>query len=633
MRSHAGKTDRPLNSPRGKTAAALPHETKRELLAQIEFYRRRERELLALYDFTFDLNRARGSTELLRTIVHRARGFIGSDICYLTSFDPRRRDFFVSFIEGAVSKDFVNVRIPDNLGSCKPIVENKLSFVTEDYQKEARFIHDARVDAALQAEGIVSMAGVPLLLEDTVLGILYVADRKSRSYQPEEIALLVSLASHSALAMQNAHLFEESQNALRVLKRTTDEVQSAITVHEQLTELVAKGGELDELANRMAAVLSAEIMILDLDYTPAVYAKPDDATGRSLDQLVRKRADSRLISALAESRWNGKSVSIAESKANNIRGVAIIGASQVLGGMLISRQKPMTDSEIRTFERGAIVTGIVLLSRDRLEQSHDQELSYLLTALREGRLEATRSLAVHAKNAGISSEAPLSLMVVEAGITAPAIDSRRVLRGLPILSAIIENRTIVFCETGRVSDIAERLQSIVQNESGVRPSIAVASIDSLNECWAAHDLAVRCLRLADALGRRGSIVQASSLSVFATLFADHTKDQLTAFIDATIGPLLLHDRAKTTQVTDTMRLFLDLGSNVSLVAKKLKIHENTVRQRLETAKRLLGLNSLSERTFEIHAALTLHFLKGEVKGWRHPPNRSDAKAINIPRSA
>jgi DNA-binding PucR family transcriptional regulator len=604
-------TDRSSGST--KSGAIRSNDIRRQLEARIDYYRRREKELLALHDFTFALNRARGSTELLRAIVNRARSFIGSDICYLSSFDSQRKDFFASFVEGGVSREFARVRIPQDLGSCKPIIETKIPFVTENYRQDVRFVHDTRVDAALQAEGIVSMAGVPLLLEDAVLGILYVADRRSRTYQPEEIALLVSLTSHAALAMENARLFEESQNALLALKQTTDEVQSAIDVHEQLTELVAKGGGLDELANRMSTVLSAEIMILDLDYAPVAHAVWEGAKSRMLGRLVRKRAGTELISALAQSRWTGRSVSIARNETTNVRGVTIVGASQLLGAVLVSRSKPMTDSEIRTFERGAMVTGIVLLSLDRFERSRDQELSHLLMALRERRPEAAGSLAVHAKRAGISIESPLSLVVVETGTRALVMDPTRALRGLPMLAAAIDGHTAVLCETSSVDETSQRMQNVFAQGGDARPSIAVAPVEALKAYWGAYELAVRCLRLVEALGRRGAIVQAASLSVFAALFADHTATQLVAYVEAAIGPLLLHDKAKAAKVADTMRLYLDLGSNTSLAAKALNIHENTVRQRLETAKRLLGADCLSKRAFETQAALKLHFLMGELR--------------------
>ena len=64
------------------------------------------------------------------------------------------------------------------------------------------------------AEHIDSLLGVPLMADDEVLGVLFVADRYSRMYAPQQIALLDSLAAFAAVAMENARLFQESREAL-----------------------------------------------------------------------------------------------------------------------------------------------------------------------------------------------------------------------------------------------------------------------------------------------------------------------------------------------------------------------------------------------------------------------------------
>src|SRR6267142_4236634 len=139
---------------------------------------------------------------------------------------------------------------------------------------------------ALQDEGIVSMAGVPLLLERRVLGILYVADRHSRTYSPQEVALLLSLATHAALAMENARLFEETRAAFQALEAKTADTQAAIAVHEQLISLIAKGGGLEDLAKMMASILRGVIVVLDEEYYTACMAFDQDFTStKQIDEL------------------------------------------------------------------------------------------------------------------------------------------------------------------------------------------------------------------------------------------------------------------------------------------------------------------------------------------------------------
>src|SRR5713226_265147 len=304
----------------------------------IEAYHRREKELLALQETTLDLNRLRNTSEVLSAIVRRARSFVGSDICYLSAYDPDHQDFFVRAIEGAVSKLFQEVRIPRDLGSCHPIVESKSPFVTKNYRKEPRFIHDSKTDVALEDEGIVSMAGVPLLLEGRVLGILYVADRHSRTYSPQEVALLLSLATHAALAMENARLFEETRSALQALEIKTADTQAAIAVHEQLISLIAKGGGLEDLAKMMASILRGGMIVLDEEYYTACTAfHKDFASAQQIDILNEDRNRPQLLHALSESRLTGRSAPVTLKEAESCIAMAIVSATQILGALVVRR--------------------------------------------------------------------------------------------------------------------------------------------------------------------------------------------------------------------------------------------------------------------------------------------------------
>ena len=120
------------------------------------------------------------------------------------------------------------------------------------YATDQRFLHSGRIDHGVLAEHIESLLGVPLLADDEVIGVLFVADRYARTYAPQQIALLDSLAAFAAVAMENARLFEESREALERERRANAEIQSAAEVHERLSTLLASGGELDDLTDVVA---------------------------------------------------------------------------------------------------------------------------------------------------------------------------------------------------------------------------------------------------------------------------------------------------------------------------------------------------------------------------------------------
>ena len=131
--------------------------------------------------------------------------------------------------------------------------------------------------------------------------MLFVADRYPRTYSPQQIALLDSLAAFAAVAMENARLFEESRDALERERRANAEIQSAAEVHERLSTLLASGGELDELTDVVARELDGHVLVVDDGLRPLSWSGPEPCT---LDPELRR--------AFERSREIGRSVHVAE---------------------------------------------------------------------------------------------------------------------------------------------------------------------------------------------------------------------------------------------------------------------------------------------------------------------------------
>src|SRR5207247_9057187 len=67
----------------------------------------------------------------------------------------------------------------------------------------------------LRSEGFVSFLGLPLFLENQLVGILTVWYREPHSFAPDEVALGEALATSATAAIRNARLCEETQDRLR----------------------------------------------------------------------------------------------------------------------------------------------------------------------------------------------------------------------------------------------------------------------------------------------------------------------------------------------------------------------------------------------------------------------------------
>jgi signal transduction histidine kinase/DNA-binding response OmpR family regulator len=106
-------------------------------------------------------------------------------------------------------------------------------------------IADLPVDPRLRerqwakAEGLMSLVAVPLLLEDSPVGVLLAFSRQRREFASDEVALVQALATSAAVAIRNARLYEETQRRLRY-NETLVAVSQAIGSTLDLTEILRR---------------------------------------------------------------------------------------------------------------------------------------------------------------------------------------------------------------------------------------------------------------------------------------------------------------------------------------------------------------------------------------------------------
>jgi PAS domain S-box-containing protein len=96
-------------------------------------------------------------------------------------------------------------------GIAGTILQHRVPLVLPDVEGDPR----VRYPELLRREGIASILGVPLLLQNQVVGVLIVGSRTPREFQPDEVALTEALAVSAAAAIRNARLYEETQQRLR----------------------------------------------------------------------------------------------------------------------------------------------------------------------------------------------------------------------------------------------------------------------------------------------------------------------------------------------------------------------------------------------------------------------------------
>ncbi|MGA0612799.1 helix-turn-helix domain-containing protein [Caldimonas sp. KR1-144] len=592
---------------------------------RVDLLEQRERGLLAVIESAQDLTSRLERNELLSVIVARARNLLGSDLAWLSTHDPDSGEFRVLVADGAVSHRVAKMVTRRDAGVAGVVMSTKLPFTTPDYLHDTRFAHDGALDDTFRDEGIDALAGVPLIWEGEVVGLLFVADRYNRTHLAPSIAILCTLATYCAVALRNARDFERVNAALARadqaradLEHTLRGIQAAAEAHEQLTTLLARGAPLASLCQSIARWFGGSMLVLDeaghVVSQGHAHKDPDSCAARYEPNGVHAMDVSR---ALRSSRQVGRSVVAFTESGEACRVMAVIGGDDILGATLLFHRSDLDDLAVRTFERGSSVVGIVLLSQERAEAAKHRSESALLRSLVAQRQDEPAVMANHAERHGLLLTQPLSLMLMRLDEPSASYGARALRIAVPSAGMLVDDidgLVVVLCSTTKALDLKQSVSTWARRELGAARFRGVMSrpVSSSAEIPALYATLRRAVGVLDRIGIQGHIVDQNELALYSTLFETHDRSSLADYLDSIIGPVLAHDRKRSTELANTLLSYLDCNRNSKTTAQKLGIHVNTVRQRLATIEELLGHWGRAGRALEIHVALRLWHLSTPV---------------------
>lgn len=591
-------------------------ETERDLALRIrtgiERRRRREAELAALVETAQDLASLRDPGGVLDAIVRRARTLLGTDLAYLTLYDPDEGDTYMRATDGSVAAAFQVVRLSlgDGLGGLAASTHR--AYWTADYFADRRFQHTGPIDSAVADEGIVAICGTPLLVEDTFVGVLFAANRSPRPFAHDEVALLGSLAALAAVTLVQVRALRETEQALAALsqahstvRRHVAGVERAAAAHDRFAELVLAGGGVDDITAALADLLGGWVVLLD--ERGVSRSRAGGAPAGSLDPAgPDPLADGPLARAAAAS---GRLVRSSDGCAVRVTAAHEHLGLLVLGGLDGVDGPPRLDEpDERTVERAAVVTALVLLfERQALDAQHrtGADLVAELLARRGDRTDRVRA----ARAQGLDTQQPWCLLVLRAGATVGrrtlALSAASAIGGSGVVGEH-EGDVVVLAAGddagGLARTVASRLSSL-----GPVTVAGVGPVDDLDDLQTAHHEAVRTVGALVALGHEGTGAGTVDLG-FAGLIVGSDPD-VTSYVRRVLGAVIAYDETRGTSLVETLEAYFAAGASPRHAATVLHVHTNTVTQRLERVGVLLGPTwAAPDQALELQLALRLRHL-------------------------
>ncbi len=315
--------------------------------------------------------------------------------------------------------------------------------------------------------------------------------------------------------------------------------------------------------------------------------------------------------ALSESRRTGRCVTYRKSRTV----CAIVGGEGPLGGLTLQAAQPLGEVAARIFERGAMVTAVVLLLKAQRTLSLMSDAPAVLHGLVHGPGGGLERYAPQAERYGVDILRPMQVLQIRAAPESSPSLRRQLMDRLGPSSALFDEiggAWVVLANAARMEPVRAAVQACLRRHRASFTGVIGEVVAHPDEVSGAFERTARCLDLLDALGRRGELFEARQLALYLPLFNRADAAVIEGFFTATLGSLYAGPAAHAARravLAGTLLAYLDGGYNAAEAARSLDLHINTLRQRLEAVDALLTGWREAGRALDIHVALRLWRLR------------------------
>jgi len=331
--------------------------------------------------------------DLLAELLVRIRDVLGADTAAVLLRDELRNELVARAAVGLEEEVERGVRIPIGGGFAGRIAAERRPIVLDDVD------HADVLNPILREKGIKSLAGVPLVFGNEVLGVLHVGTLTPREFTKDDVELLEVVADRVAVAIEHARLFEAERRGRTRLEQVHSVMETTLA-NLGFDELV---GELLVRLRSILQVDTAAVLMLD-EATNELVARAAVGLEEEVEQGVRipvgggfagrVAAEARPIVLDDVDHANVLNPILREKGVKSMLGVPLIASDSVIGvlhvGTLTPRFFDSEDQELLQLvaSRAAIAIEGARL-HDELVRLNQMKLNFVAIASHELRTPAT----------------------------------------------------------------------------------------------------------------------------------------------------------------------------------------------------------------------------------------------------
>jgi GAF domain-containing protein/CheY-like chemotaxis protein len=232
----------------------------------------RVRQLTALYEVGQALASTLDLDETLQVILQEAGRVLGVDVASIFLLDEQTGELVFCSGTGEGAKVLIYQRLAPGQGIAGWVAERGDPLLVHDAQSDPRYspIFD-------EITGLItsSILCVPLIVKGRVIGVVEALNKPQPGFTEDDLAMLRSLATSAAIAIENAQLFEETRRLHRQtemqLTQTTQAYSEIQALQEMTGALLSSSLDLQEVLNQIV-----NSVVSGLGYRGAMLAEYDE---------------------------------------------------------------------------------------------------------------------------------------------------------------------------------------------------------------------------------------------------------------------------------------------------------------------------------------------------------------------
>jgi len=157
--------------------------------------------------------------DILKLIVTLTANVMKAKVCNVWLIDEKRQEFNIKATQ-SMHQEYLNKRTMKlNEGIVGLVAKEKKPKIIFDVLKEEQY----KEKKLARKEGLVSMASIPMMVKDKVIGVLNVYTNRPYEFTKAEVTLLSTIANQAAVAIEKTELIIKTkiiQEELDTRKKT-----------------------------------------------------------------------------------------------------------------------------------------------------------------------------------------------------------------------------------------------------------------------------------------------------------------------------------------------------------------------------------------------------------------------------